>query len=42
MIVSRQPNDEAKVFALTLAATARRFKNLQNQALALNLKLVPA
>ena len=41
MIVSGQPYDEAKAFNTTLAATARRLKNLQNQALTLNLKLVP-
>ena len=42
MIVSGQPYDEAKAFDTTPAATARRIKNLQHQALALNLKLVPA
>ena len=42
MIVSGQPYDEAKACDTTPAATARRIKNLQNQAHALNLKLVPA
>ena len=42
MVVSGQPYDEAKAFDTTPAATARRLKNLQNQALALNMKLVPA
>ena len=42
MIVSGQPYDEAKAFDTTPAATARRIKNLQNQAQALNLKLIPA
>lgn len=42
MVVSGQPYDEAKAFDSTPAATARRIKNLQNQAHALNLKLVPA
>jgi len=41
MIVSGQPYDEAKAFDATPAATARRLKNLQNQAKALNMKLVP-
>ena len=38
---SGQPYDEAKAFAITPASTARRLKNLQNQAKALNLTLVP-
>ena len=38
MIVSGQPYDEKKAFAIT----ARRLKNLQNQAKALNMTLVPA
>ena len=42
MVVSGQPYDEAKAFDCTPAATARRIKNLHNQARALNLKLVPA
>ena len=42
MVVSGQPYDEAKAFDTTPAATARRLKNLHNQALALNMKLVPA
>jgi len=41
MIVSGQPYDEAKAFAITPASTARRLKNLQNQAQALNMTLVP-
>jgi transposase len=41
MIVSGQPYDEAKAFAVTPASQARRLKNLQNQAKALNLTLVP-
>jgi transposase len=41
-IVSGQPYDEAKAFNLTPAAAARRLKNLQKQAQALNMKLVPA
>ena len=42
LIVSGQPYDESKAFNRTPASTARRLKNLQNQALALNMKLVPA
>lgn len=41
-IVSGQPYDEAKAFNLTPASAARRLKNLQNQAQALNMKLIPA
>jgi hypothetical protein len=41
-IVSGQPYDEAKAFHITPASAARRLKNLQNQAQALNIKLVPA
>ena len=41
-IVSAQPYDEAKAFNLTPASAARRLKNLQNQAQALNMKLIPA
>jgi transposase len=41
-IVSGQPYDEAKAFHLPPASAARRLKNLQNQAQALNMKLVPA
>ena len=42
LIVSGQPYDQAKAFAITPATTARRLKNLQNQAKALNMTLVPA
>jgi hypothetical protein len=42
MVVSGQPYDEKKAFAITTASTARRLKNLQHQAKALNLTLVPA
>jgi transposase len=42
MIVSGQPYDETKAFQTTPASTARRLKHLQNQAQALNMKLVPA
>ncbi len=42
MVVGGQPYDEAKAFDSIPAATARRLKNLHNQALALNMKLVPA
>ena len=41
LVVSGQPYDETKAFDTTPAATARRLKNLQNQALTLNMKLVP-
>jgi transposase len=41
-IVSGQPYDEAKAFQITPASAARRLKHLQNQAQALNMKLVPA
>ena len=41
-IVSGQPYDEEKAFATSPATAARRLKNLQNQAQALNMKLVPA
>ena len=41
MVVSGQPYDEAIASDTTPAATARRLKNLQNQAQTLNLKLVP-
>jgi transposase len=41
LIVSGQPYDEAKAFAITPASTARRLRNLQNQAKALNMTLVP-
>ncbi len=41
MAVSGQPYDETKAFESTPAATARRIKNLHNQALSLNMKLVP-
>jgi len=42
MIVRGQPFDEAKAFNTTPGATARRLKNLQNQAHTLHMKLVPA
>ena len=42
LIVSGQPYDEKKAFAITEASTARRLKNLQHQAKALNMTLVPA
>jgi transposase len=42
LIVSGQPYDEAKAFQTTPASLARRLKNLQNQAMALNMTLVPA
>ena len=42
LIVSGQPYDEKKAFAITEASTARRLKNLQHQAQALNMTLVPA
>ena len=42
MVVSGQLYDETKAFDSTPAATARRLKNLHNQAHALNMKLVPA
>ena len=42
LIVSGQPYDESKAFAITPASTARRLRNLQNQAKALNMTLVPA
>lgn len=41
MIVSGEPYDEKKAFAITEASTARRLKNLQHQAKALNMTLVP-
>ena len=42
MIVSGQPYDEKMAFAITPSSTARRLRNLQNQAKTLNMKLVPA
>ena len=42
MIVSGQPYEENKAFATTPASLARRLKNLQHQAKALNLTLVAA
>ena len=42
LIVSGEPYDEAKAFAITPASQARRLKHLQNQAKALNMTLVPA
>jgi hypothetical protein len=42
MIVHRQPYDEAKAFKTSAASTAKRLKNLQNQAQTLGFKLVPA
>ncbi len=41
-IVTGQPYDEEKTFQLTPSSAARRLKNLQNQAQALNMKLIPA
>ena len=41
-IVSGQPYDENHAFNLTPASAARRLKNLQNQAQALNMKRVPS
>ena len=41
MILSGQPYDESQAFDTTPAATARRLKNLQNQAQTLHMKLVP-
>ena len=42
MVGSGQPYDETKAFDSSPAATARRLKNLQNQAHTLNMKRVPA
>ena len=42
MIVTGQPYDETKAFKTTAGSLAKRLRNLQNQAQALNLKLVPA
>jgi hypothetical protein len=42
LIVSGEPYDEKKAFAITEASTARRLKNLQHQAKVLNMTLVPA
>ena len=42
LIASGQPYIEAKALAITPASTARHLKNLQNQAKALHLPLVPA
>ena len=42
MIVSGQPYDETKAFTLSQASTARRLKNLKNQAQSFGMKLVPA
>ena len=42
LIVSGEAYDEKKAFAITAASTARRLKNLQHQAKALNMTLVPA
>jgi transposase len=41
MIVTGQPYDEDKAFQTTPASHARRVQNLQNQAKALNMTLVP-
>lgn len=41
LIMSGEPYDEKKAFAITAESTARRLKNLQNQAKALNMTLVP-
>ena len=40
--VTGQPYDEAKAFKTTAGSLAKRLKNLQNQAQALKMKLVPA
>lgn len=42
MIITGQPYDEARAFKTSAGSTARRIKNLQKQAQALNMKLVPA
>jgi transposase len=42
MTVSGQPYDETKAFTLSAASTAKRLKNLQNQAHSFGMKLVPA
>ena len=42
MVVSGQPYDETKAFLTTPASRERRLKNLQNQAKALNMTLIPA
>ena len=42
LIVSGQLYDETKAFTITAASTARRLKNLQHQAKALNMTLVLA
>lgn len=42
LIVSGQPYDEKQAFHITPASLARRLNNLQNQAKALNMTLVPA
>jgi hypothetical protein len=42
LVTKGQPYDEKKAFHTTPASAARRLKHLQNQALALNMKLVPA
>lgn len=41
MIISGEACDESKAFAVSASTTARRLKNLQHQAQALNMKLVP-
>ena len=42
MIVTGQPYDETKAFKTTPGSLAKRLRNLQNQALSLHMKLVPA
>ena len=42
MVVSGRPYDETKAFDATPAATSRCPKNHPDQALALNMRLVPA
>ena len=42
LIATGQPYDDAKAFDHRPSTLARRLKNLQNQAQALNMKLVPA
>jgi len=42
MLASGEPYEEAKAFKTTAASTSKRLKHLQNQALSLGMKLVPA
>ena len=41
LIVTGQPYDETKAFAITAVSTARRLKNLHHQAKTLNMTPVP-